>query len=101
MGSMNSYMIDIELPEVLGKEFIELIPHQRATVSRMMKQGTISHYSLSYDRTRLWVVMNAESIKDVKLKLASFPIYSSIKFKIFSLLFHESNTNAVPQLWLN
>jgi hypothetical protein len=98
---MNNFMIDIELPEVTGDDFIQLIPYQRATISKMMKRGIISQYSLSSDRRKLWVVMNAESIKDVKINLHSFPIYNYIKFRIYSLLFHESNSMVTPHFWLN
>jgi hypothetical protein len=98
---MNSYMVDIELPDAINEEFIILIPYQRAAINKMMKQGIISNYSLSIDRRKLWVVMNAESLKEVKMKLATFPIHSFISYKIFNLLFHESNTISTPQLWLN
>jgi hypothetical protein len=98
---MNSYMIDIDLPDVMDQEFMRLIPYQRTTISRMMKQGIISNYSLSFDRKKLWIIMNAETLKDINLKLATFPIYGYIHFTIYSLLMHESNTLATPQLWLN
>jgi muconolactone delta-isomerase len=99
--TMNSFMIDIELPEVIEDDFMQLVPYQRATINKLMKRGIISNYSLSFDRRKLWVVMNAESVKDVKMNLASFPIYKYITFKIYSLLFHESNSMATPHFWLN
>ena len=98
---MNTFMVDIMLPENLGEDFMQLIPYQRATINKLMNKGIISNYSLSFDRQRLWIVMNAETVKDVKLKLATFPIYKYIRFRIYSLLFHESNTMATPHFWLN
>jgi hypothetical protein len=97
---MSSYMVDIELPNVMNDEFIELIPQQRATIDRLMKKGLILNYSLSFDRTRLWVIVSADSIIAVKNIIGSFPILNFIKFKIYNLLFHEANSQ-VPQFWLN
>jgi muconolactone delta-isomerase len=97
---MSSYMVDIELPKILNDDFIELIPKQRAYIDRMMKKGIILSYSVSFDRSRLWVIVAADSIQDVKNILGSFPIFNYIKFSIFNLLFHEANT-LVPQFWLN
>jgi hypothetical protein len=98
---MNSYMVDIDIPETLSSEFMGLIPHQRAFIKRMLREGTISNYSLSFDRKKLWVVVHADSLLDVKHIVGSFPIFSHIKFKINSLLFHENNYTSLPQLWLN
>jgi muconolactone delta-isomerase len=98
---MNSFMIDIDLPNVLEGNFMELVPFQRATINKMMKRGIILNYSLSSDRRKLWVVMNADSVKEIRIILATFPIYNYIRFKIYNLLFHESNSISIPQLWLN
>jgi hypothetical protein len=98
---MNSFMVDIELPEVIGEDFIHLIPRQRASISKLMKRGVITNYSLSFDRRKLWIVLNAETMKDAKLILASFPIFSYITYRIYNLMFHESSSLATPHLWLN
>ena len=97
---MNDYMVDIELPEKMEYDFIQLIPKQRAFVARMLEKGIIRNYSLSSDRSRLWIVMEVDSPEEVKNVIRSFPIYQFIKYKIHNLLFHEANIN-IPQLWLN
>ena len=58
---MNQYMIDIDLPSTPTEEFIELIPSQRAHVNTLMAESKIVSYSLSMDRSRLWVIVNAET----------------------------------------
>jgi len=93
-------MIEINLPETLNPEFIELIPSQRKFIDKMMKKGVIINYSLSFDRSKLWVVVLSNSITEVKNLIGSFPIFCFIKFRISNLLFHEAN-NQVPQFWLN
>jgi hypothetical protein len=94
-------MVDVDLPESLTPAFIKLIPHQRRFVSRMMKQGVIANYSLSYDRKKLWVIVHADTLFEVKNVMGSFPIFNHIKFTIHNLLFHESSHLTSPQLWLN
>jgi muconolactone delta-isomerase len=93
-------MIDIELPQKFGLDFIQLIPQQRAFVAQMMEKGIIKNYSLSSDRARLWVVVEVDSFEEAKNVVGSFPVFSFIKYKIFNLMFHEANIN-IPQLWLN
>lgn len=100
-GAMNSYMVDIDLPELLSSEYIKLIPKQRSFVNKMMGEGVISNYSLSFDRRKLWVVINTDTPLEVKTIIESFPIYNHIKFKINSLLFHETNITSIPHMWLN
>jgi muconolactone delta-isomerase len=97
---MSNYMIDIELPKIFDFDFIQLIPQQRAFVSKMLEKGVIKNYSLSSDRSRLWVVVEVNSPEDVKKLVRSFPIFSFIKYEVHNLLFHEANIN-IPQLWLN
>ena len=98
---MDGYMICIELPEKPDDEFFRIIPHQRAYINRMMRKGIISLYSLSYDRTRLWVIVHANSLMEVKHIMGSFPMFNYMKFKINSLLFHETSDAVAPQFWLN
>ena len=98
---MNNFMVDIDLPETLTNEFIKLIPAQRAFAKKMMSKGVIVNYSLSFDRRKLWVVIQADTLFDVKNIMGSFPIFNYIRFKINSLLFHENSMTSVPQMWLN
>ena len=101
MVGMKNYMIDIELPEIVGEEFFQLIPDQRAYVNRMMREGIIKNYSLSIDRKKLWVVINAISLAEARHIIARFPIFYFIKYTIHDLLIHDSSDATIPQLWLN
>jgi hypothetical protein len=98
---MENYMVEIDLPKVMSEEFKSLIPFQRLFINGMMKKGIIVNYSLSLDRGKLWVVMAANSIHEVKNHVGTFPIYCYISYKVYELLFHEGSFNAVPHLWLN
>jgi hypothetical protein len=98
---MNQYMIDIDLPIPPTEEFVELIPHQRAHVNALMGEGKISSYSLSMDRSRLWVIVNAETAEDARAIIASFPAIAFIKFRMHELAFHNSVRFLRPQFSLN
>jgi hypothetical protein len=100
-GTKNSYMIDIDLPVYADNDFLSLLPYQRVYIDKLIRQRVILHYSVSYDRRKLWVVIQADNISDVKKMIGSFPIFNYIRFKIHNLLFNETNTIAVPQMCLN
>lgn len=94
-------MIDIELPKPLTEEFAELIPNQRAHINVLMGEGKIASYSLSMDRSRLWVIVNADSAEVARNIIASFPIIAHIKFRMHELAFHNSVRFLRPQFSLN
>ena len=98
---MNQYLIDIDLPRSPSEEFIELIPSQRAHVNALMAEGKVASYSLSMDRSRLWVIVNAETSDAARGIIASFPIIASIKFRIHELAFHNFVRFLRPQFSLN
>ena len=98
---MNSYMVDIDLPEEFTPEFMNMIPSQRAYITKMMKKGNIANYSLSFDRQKLWVVVNAESSFEARQIISAFPIFNFIRFDIHNLLFHDTSSITTRQMWLN
>ena len=63
---MAQYMIDISLPTEPDEEFFALVPHQRAHIDKLLEQGVVMGYSLSVDRSRLWIVLNARDEQDAE-----------------------------------
>lgn len=98
---MKQFMIFIRLPEVKTEEFNSLIPQQRSMVNSLMRKGIIISYSLSLDRTELWVVMDAASEINVIELLSEFPLIRFMKPEINELMFHNSIYVNVPRLSLN
>ncbi len=98
---MNTYMIDIKLPEEMTEEFLSLIPKQRACVDKLMDVGKILQYSLSYNRSQLWVIMIAASKKSVKDIILTFPLIKFMQPTITELAFHNSVSNDLPKLIMN
>ena len=97
----HQYMVDIELPETLTPEFMALIPEQRAVTNELMNDGSIASYTLALDRSRLWVIMVAESEKEVKELLDTMPIMPYSRPTIHELMFHENATRDLPRISLN
>jgi hypothetical protein len=91
-----TFMVQIELPDEPGLEFFRLIPEQRDAINKMMEEGVVLSYSLSHERTMLWVVMAAESEFDVLDRLGDFPMIKFMKPTVTELLFHNTATLIMP-----
>jgi len=98
---MKQFMIYTRLPENLSEEFISLIPKHRAIVNALMRKGIIISYSLSADRSQLWIIMDAKSEINVIEVLSEFPLIRFMKPEINELMFHNSIYVNVPNLSLN
>lgn len=86
----HTYMIEFELPQEMSEEFMALIPQQRYIINQMLAEGTIKSYSLSMDRSRLWVIMSAVSEFEVMEILASFPLRDFMTPHLSELMFHNT-----------
>jgi muconolactone delta-isomerase len=98
---MNTYMVNIQLPLTFTEQFLSLIPQQKAKIDQLMNEGKIIQYSLSADRSLLWVIIMGDSEKNINDILSSFPLINFMKPKIHELLFHHSNSIALPKLIMN
>lgn len=98
---MKLYMAEISLPETFTEELIELIPSQREHIDQLLEQGVVSSYTLTADRTRLWVVLQAKSQVLASRLLDSFPIADYMQFTLTELMFHNTERMGLPALSLN
>ena len=98
---MNTYMIIIQMPTELSKEFISLIPKQRARIDKLMDEGTILQYALAIARTKLWVTVSAKSETKAKEIISSFPLIHFMKPEFLQLAFQNSISTVLPKLIMN
>ena len=98
---MNNYFIDIDLPFHFDQEFLAKIPEQRAFINKMMNKGFVSSYSLSMDRSKLWVTVKANTESEAAKLFAQFPLYEYMNGAIIPLMFHQGVNVALPQPSLN
>lgn len=95
------WMAEIGLPNPITTEFASLIPSQRMTVGLLMSSGTILSYTLTADRTKLWVVLAGTSEAEVREALKKFPILPYCRYTIHELFFHEMAQSGIPKMSLN
>lgn len=98
---MRNYMIEVNLPELIDNVFISLIPSQRDKINELMQIGIILTYSLSGDRSKLWISMLGESESTIDKTLKTFPMYRYFDYKIIELAFHNNVAYRLPELSLN
>ena len=98
---MKEYMVNIELPENPPKEFISLIPEQRARIDELMNAGVVTSYSLAFDRSRLWVTLSADSREDAAAILSSFPLFGWMNAEIRELMFRKTEAVMLPPVSMN
>lgn len=98
---LKNYLVTTRLPDEPDEAFMLLIPKQRALVDLLLERGVIKSYSLSADRTMLWIVFHADSeIRVIKL-LQTFPLISYMKPEITELMFHNTSVAGLGQPSLN
>ncbi len=98
---MTSYMVSITMPDHKDGEFLSLIPAQRQHVDRLMEKGVISSYTLSADRTRLWVTLSASSGDEAREITAEFPLRKFMALEVTELTFHHAAAPTLPALSMN
>ncbi len=98
---MNQFMAIITMPDFKDGDFLALIPEQRKCVDRLMEQGLITSYTLSEDRTKLWVTLNAESIDAAREAIDEFPLRRFMALVITGLTFHQTARAGMPALSMN
>jgi muconolactone delta-isomerase len=98
---MNEYMIIIQFTAPFSKEFITLVPEQRAQINRLMEKGIITSYSLSTNRATLWITMFATSMEAVEITLRMMPLFKFMRYDIVELMFHNSPVYTHMHLSMN
>jgi len=83
----NAYMVECELQSAFNEEFRLLVPRQDYVINQLMKSGIVLNYSLSMDRAKLWMVIDAESEFKVLEILSNMPLIEFMIPNISPLLF--------------
>jgi hypothetical protein len=93
-------MVELDLPEITT-EFAALIPAQRMAIGLLMSAGTITSYTLSADRRRLWVTFVASTEEEVRAALTKFPILPFTRWNIIAAMFSELALIGVSRVSMN
>lgn len=95
------YMVDFTLPTTLPEEFLHLIPHQRAKVNKLFREGKLINYALSLDHAKMWAIFNANNETDVMDLIEELPLTRFMQIRISMLTFFNSVTSEAPVFSLN
>jgi muconolactone delta-isomerase len=98
---MNEYMVVVRFSSSFNAEFLSLIPRHRALVDELTQKGTITSYSLSADRSTLWMTLLASSRDAAEKTLRLMPLYHYMQYQITELMFHNTPARSVPHFSLN
>ena len=98
---MKHYMAELQLPSMFTGEFLALIPAQRAVVDKLMTAGVILSYSLTVERSRLWIVFASSSEEETKQVLDSLPLTQFMQSDMHELTFHNAGIFPLPQVSMN
>jgi hypothetical protein len=99
--TMAQYMIEIALPADPDEGFFALIPHQRAHINSLVEQGVMMGYSLSFDRSKLWIALNARDERHATEVLSAFPMFRYFESTIHPLMFHITSVMALNRVSMN
>lgn len=97
---LRPWVAEFDLPEITT-EFAALIPEQRMAVGMLMSSGTITSYTLSADRSKLWVTLIATSQEQATAILRKFPILPYTRWRITEAMFSEVTQVGIPRMSLN
>ena len=98
---MKTFMVEVELPHHPSDEFFSLIPSQRQIVVELMSERKIISYTVSADRTKLWIVMNANNEEETRDILSRQPMDKFFTYTFFELMLHETANQVFPAVSLN
>ncbi|MCC5927692.1 MAG: hypothetical protein JJU28_00470 [Cyclobacteriaceae bacterium] len=93
---MKEYMVDIRLPSSPGMDVLIKYPDYRVIINFLLSIGRLASYSSSFDRSRLWITLQADSKFEVVKLLKKFPIYASMKYEIHQLTLNEHTKVLLP-----
>lgn len=94
-------MVDFTVPKVLSEEFLRLIPHQRAKVNKLFRDGKLINYALSLDNSKIWATINANSELDVLQLVSQLPLTRFMQYKINLLTFYSGVNADAPVFSMN
>ena len=89
-------MVTMTLPADWPRALAEVIPAQREIVNRLLAEGVVQSYSVSADRTTVWMVMVVEdAVAAVDVVLSGFPIVEFAEYTWEPLLFTNDSSSVM------
>lgn len=97
---MKEFMIVCRINQT-DENFINKIPFQRFLINNLMAKGDVISYTLSGDRSLLWMVVKATSKQKALSLFNSLPLSPYMDVELHDLLFNNSVFLNEPVFSLN
>ena len=81
-------------------EMNDMIPRQRAMVEQLIDAGVIITYTLAADRSKLWIVMQADNESELMTYIDSLPMMKYGDYTYNEIMFHDY-LQFIPTISLN
>lgn len=102
MDKLKLFMVEFEVPADLTAGFMRKIPAHRKMVHQFLAADKIVNYTLAMDKSKLWMVVKAETVSDVEEIISELPLSPYMTPIIHPLMFHNSSFDLrLPALSLN
>jgi len=99
-NAMNKYQVIVTFPTP-DSQFMAKIPAHRAYINKLIYDEVIEYYAISAERTSGWIVMNANSKREVIDILEKSPLFSYFELDIDQLMVFDSTAYRFPKMVLN
>ena len=94
-------MVVFNLPEIWSPDFVQTIPAHRALINELLAEGVVQSYSISADRTKVWMVLTVENDQyAVEAVISKFPILDFVDYAWEPLLL-TNDSSSLMQFSLN
>lgn len=95
METPQLFLVEFDV-EQFDSEMFARIPEQHELLMRLMRSGTVTHFAVSSDRDKLWVVFRVQDMSELLRTISSFPLVNYLRPTFYPLLFHESAVRVLP-----
>jgi len=99
MAEVYKYMVECTLAP-FSMEMQEQIPRQRMIVDKLFDQGVLINYTLAADRSKLWIIIQANSECELLQYIESMPMIKYCDYNYSEIMFHDSSM-FIPRISLN
>ena len=96
---MNKYQAIISFD--MDEEFMTLVTPHRTYINYLLNKGVIETYTVSMETQQSWIVVNANTKKDVEEVLKASPLNKYLSMEIVELFVFDSQSNRLPAVQLN
>lgn len=98
---MAHFMVEMFLPDTIDMEFMRMIPSHRLFIDQLIADGKILTYSVNQERTKGWIIFDAEEAEEVLDLVQQFPIHRFITLEVHALMIHDGESFRFPKLHFN